>query len=460
MFRWLLGSREPHNGVEKSSVVDIGEEQTQNPYTELSVLQGHNDIVRFLLQIDECRFASACDDGSVYIWDVQTGDILCELHGHTQKITAMVVWGASDILHGKTEIILTASADKTVIAWDCDSAQQVQKASGFQSTVKALLVLQSLDVWLSGGNELRVWNRDFNLLCETGYFVDGGISTLIELPKNCVAAAIGKDLMIFKLSVARGESDQWDVSEVRCLSAHQDIIRSLITVSDLIFVSGSHAGELIVWDAMDWTYKAVERNFSEILSPQDAPQEIKLLLNPEEISVQHLTSDEENVFAAVGRGLYVYNLQMKRVIAYQKRAHDSSIQHIAKLPNGQLVSCSEDGSVRIWELRSRPLQAESVPAGFFSMWGFGKTAKQSSHAVKKTQDTGIIATLELIGNLIGHSGSVQMFLYFKDHGLVTCSADHLIIIWKEGHRESRLRSLMLFQKLEQNGDLNPKFSLN
>lgn len=49
--------------------------------------------------------------------------------------------------------------------------------------------------------------------------------------------------------------------------------------------------------------------------------------------------------------------------------------------------------------------------------------------------------------------SLQMFLYFSDHGLATCSADHLIILWKDGERESRLRSLMLFHKLEQNGDL-------
>lgn len=46
-----------------------------------------------------------------------------------------------------------------------------------------------------------------------------------------------------------------------------------------------------------------------------------------------------------------------------------------------------------------------------------------------------------------------MFLYFEDHGLVTCSADHLIILWKNGEQESRLRSLKLFQKLEENGDL-------
>lgn len=46
-----------------------------------------------------------------------------------------------------------------------------------------------------------------------------------------------------------------------------------------------------------------------------------------------------------------------------------------------------------------------------------------------------------------------MFLYFGELGLATCSADHLIILWKDGERESSLRSLTLFRKLAQNGDL-------
>lgn len=92
------------------------------------------------------------------------------------------------------------------------------------------------------------------------------------------------------------------------------------------------------------------------------------------------------------------------------------------------------------------------------MWGFGKGNKPSNQTVKKMNENGIVASLELIGDLIGHSSAVQMFLYFQDHGLVTCSADQLIILWKEGKRESRLRSLLLFQKLEQNGDLLIRYS--
>ncbi|ELW70036.1 WD repeat-containing protein 41 [Tupaia chinensis] len=364
MLRWLIGGgREPQGLAET-----IGEEQTQNPYTELLVLKAHHDIVRFLVQLDDYRFASAGDDGIVIVWNAQ-----------------------------------------------------------------CLTILQRLDVWLSGGNEVCVWNRKLDLLCKTCHL---------------------SDTVIFRLVAPTDESLEWDIREVKRLLDHQDNILSLVNVNDLSFVTGSHVGELIIWDALDWTMQAYERNFWDPAPQLDTQQEIKLCQKLTDISIHHFTCDEENVFAAVGRGLYVYSLQMKRVIACQKTAHDSSVLHIAKLPNRQLISCSEDGSVRIWELREKQqLAAEPVPTGFFNMWGFGRVNKQANQPVKKQQENVTSCSLELIGDLIGHSSSVEMFLYFEDHGLVTCSADHLIILWKNGERESGLRSLKLFQKLEENGDL-------
>ncbi|XP_032648605.1 WD repeat-containing protein 41 isoform X5 [Chelonoidis abingdonii] len=401
MLRWLMGGgREPQGLSEKSSVQSLGEEQIQNPYTELLVLKGHHDIVRFLVQIDDCRFASAGDDGVVFLWNAQTGEKLFELHGHTHKITAIAAFPSSGVCEEKNHLILTASADRTVIVWDCNSGREVQKVSCFHSTVKCLTVLQSLDVWLSGGSDLCVWNRKLDLLCKTSHLTD----------------------------------------------------------ADLTFVTGSHVGELIVWDALNWRSQVCDCNTWDPSFHTVTQQEIKLSQNQHEVSIQHLTSDAECVFAAVGKGIYVYNLQMKRVIACQRTAHDSIVLHIARLPNRQLVSCSEDGSVRIWELREKQqLPAEPVPTGFLNMWGFGRANKQASQTAKKMQESTTTYSLELIGDLIGHSSAVQMFLYFSDLGLVTCSADHLIILWKDGERESRLRSLTLFQKLEQNDDLQLRF---
>uniref|UniRef100_A0A8C6NGP7 Uncharacterized protein n=1 Tax=Melopsittacus undulatus TaxID=13146 RepID=A0A8C6NGP7_MELUD len=175
MLRWLIGGgREPQGLAEKSSVQTIGEEQIQNPYTELLVLKGHQDIVRFLVQIDDSRFASAGDDGIIFLWNAQTGEKLFELHGHTHKITAIAPFPSSDSSEEKNPLILTASADRTVIVWDCSSGRQVQKVSCFHSTVKCLTVLQRLNVWLSGGSDLCVWNRKLDLLCKTSHLTDAG----------------------------------------------------------------------------------------------------------------------------------------------------------------------------------------------------------------------------------------------------------------------------------------------
>lgn len=49
--------------------------------------------------------------------------------------------------------------------------------------------------------------------------------------------------------------------------------------------------------------------------------------------------------------------------------------------------------------------------GFFNMWGFGRVNKQASQPVKKQQENATSCSLELIGDLIGHSSSVEVLLF-------------------------------------------------
>lgn len=453
MLRWLLGGREAQGPVEKTTVLFIGEEQPKNSYTELQVLKGHFDMVRFLVRIDDFRFASAGDDGIVLLWNVQTGERLHELRGHSQQITAITRFQKHSA-ESSCPMILSASSDRSVSLWDADTGSRVQTVTDLHSSVKCLLVLERLDLWLSGGNVLCVWNRNFELLCKTEVFNDAGITAIIELPKNCIAAAMDKELIIYRLTVPASESESWEIQEVKRLSDHQDSVRALISVNDQAFASGSHVGELIVWDSLDWTIQSYERVFGDT-AQADIQSEIKLISPKQnEMSIQHLTSDGEYIVAAIGSGIYVYSLLTKNVIAYRKTAHDSDVLHTLKLPNGQLISCSEDGSVRFWVLQDLPPPAEHASSAFFGMWGFGRANKQPpNQQVKKGADCLVLRSLELTGDLIGHSGAVQMFLPFNDSVLVTCSTDHLIMLWKDGERESRLRSLDLFNKLEQNKGL-------
>uniref|UniRef100_A0A8C2LLR1 WD repeat domain 41 n=1 Tax=Cricetulus griseus TaxID=10029 RepID=A0A8C2LLR1_CRIGR len=236
MLRWLIGGgREPQGLAEKAALQTIGEDQSQNPYTELLVLKAHRDIVRFLVQLDDNRFASAGDDGIIIVWNAQTGEKLLELRGHTQKITAVIAFPSLDSCEVDSQLILTASADRTVV-WDCDTGRQIQRVSCFQSTVKCLTVLQGLDIWLSGGNDLGVWNRKLDLLCKTDHLSDTGISALVEIPRNCVVAAVGKELIIFRLVAPTEGLLEWDIIEVKRLLDHQDNILSLVNINGKLFV--------------------------------------------------------------------------------------------------------------------------------------------------------------------------------------------------------------------------------
>ncbi|KAM3599210.1 uncharacterized protein V6R79_002035 [Siganus canaliculatus] len=447
MLRWILGGREAPGSVEKSPVLCIGEEQPKNWFTELQVLKGHFDIVRFLVQIDDFRCASAGDDGLVLVWDIESGERLQELRGHSQQVTAIATFSCSDGLAPHVSLI-TASSDRSLSLWDPDTGNRVQTISDLQSSVKCLLVLERLGAWFSGGEELCVWNRDFQLQCQKQNHSDSGITALIELPKNCIAAAMDREIMVYRLIVSSDSSVS--LTEICCLSDHQDQIRALINVNDGLFASGSHAGELILWDAVNWNILAYEHILWE--EPQAGSQaEIRLAASkPSEMSIQHLSTNGQLILAAVGSGLYVYNVVSKAVVAYRKVAHDSNVLHTMLVSDSELMSCSEDGSVRMWEIQDLPLPAEPASPGFFGMWSFSRSNKQTGPPSKEVLTT---KKLELIGDLIGHSGAVQMFVSFRENGLVTCSTDHLLILWKNGERQSRLRSLALFKKLEENGGL-------
>uniref|UniRef100_A0A3B3X440 WD repeat domain 41 n=1 Tax=Poecilia mexicana TaxID=48701 RepID=A0A3B3X440_9TELE len=448
MLRWILGGREAQSSVEVSyPVLCIGEEQPKNCFTELQVLKGHFDIVRFLVQIDDFRFASAGDDGLVLVWSVETGERLQELRGHSQQITAISTFSCGD---GFTSLI-TASSDRSLSLWDPDTGNRVQTISDLQSSVKCLLVLERLSVWLSGGEELCVWDKDFQLLCHRHKHSDTGIAALVELPKNCVAVAVDKEIVIYRLTVSSDSSMLLD--EIMRCSDHHDQIRALINVNDRTFASGSHAGELILWDSANFRNVAYEHILWEESQPS-SQTEIRLAApKPSEMSIQHLTSNGRRKKKKTC-GLYVYDVVTKAVVAYRRAAHDSNVLHTMLLSDGyELMSCSEDGSVRMWEIQDLPLAAEPASAGFFGMWTFGRSSKQPGPQSKKVLEIPNLRTLELTGDLIGHSGAVQMFLSFREKGLVTCSTDHLLILWKDGERQSWLRSQALFQKLEENGGL-------
>lgn len=74
-----------------------------NSLNELQILEGHKDIVRLLVVLDQARIASASDDGTIMIWNYQTGVQIFALSGHTRPITCLLLLDLHTLISGSSD---------------------------------------------------------------------------------------------------------------------------------------------------------------------------------------------------------------------------------------------------------------------------------------------------------------------------------------------------------------------
>lgn len=167
------------------------------PYVTIRVLKGHRDSVESLAFLDNgARLASGSVDGTIRIWDVESGKTIRTLKGHRRSVNALAVSPDGKLLvsAGNESELLTwdpatgtprgklvghsldvyalafspdgrwlasGGRDRTVIVWDMTTRKPVHKLEGHEDTVMALAFSPDGNWLLSGdkGGQLRRWNR-------------------------------------------------------------------------------------------------------------------------------------------------------------------------------------------------------------------------------------------------------------------------------------------------------------
>ncbi|EDO42332.1 predicted protein [Nematostella vectensis] len=410
------------------NIPEITDDQSRNPFTELTLLTSHEDIVHLLMVIDKTRIVSASDDCTAIIWDCKTGKQLHTLKGHTRPITCMMVHNPPEeftVLDDdlSSMLLLTGSSDKLICVWDVDDGQCLHTLTEHSMSIKCLVSLQEMNCFLSGGQSLCLWGANGALLSKLERSSEhSDIHTMLPIKNNRVVAASNKTLVVYSVKYSEDSSEGPSTLQIaffRKLSSHREAIRCLVHVADSMFASASLDGAIVLWS-------------SHSLS---STRQLNLMKNYEgnshmyPYSVQHLFSvDQRYIFASIGHGFILYDAVSGASLAEVKNAHYGKIVHLLLLYDGyMLATCSEDGSIRLWGAPSRPVLFD----GDTSILQLGTPVEKFlGRRLKDLESISKPVEPCLLGECLAHSGKVNMAVDCGCEGFASCANDDLVVLWK------------------------------
>lgn len=121
---------------------------------QVAEYSGHNDVIRKLLVFPDAKsFASVSNDGTIKVWDLDSGAVLQTLVGHDSFVYDIGILSNGDLA--------TTGEDRTVRVWRNGNILQVITLPCI--SVWCLSVLPNDDIVVGGSdNNLRVFTRDSN----------------------------------------------------------------------------------------------------------------------------------------------------------------------------------------------------------------------------------------------------------------------------------------------------------
>jgi WD40 repeat protein len=276
------------------------------------ILRGHRQWISALAVLPDGRLVSGSLDGTVRVWDVQTGRTPAILEGDPHGVRTVA---------GTPEGHVVFDAGETIHVRDVATGAAIASLEGHQEGVVTLVVLPDGRIVSSAADGVvRVW--DLHSGSSVTFDVPGVIKAFAVLSSNRLVSG-----------TLDGIVQVWDVETwhpIDTLEGATDEINALAASPDGRIVFGASKGKILMWDAATGALATIDED-------QGSVNALAALPNGRLVSA---TGDSL---------LRVWDVETRRAVA-TLRGHQSPLSAVAVLSDGRVVSSSSDATIRVWDI--------------------------------------------------------------------------------------------------------------
>ena len=348
--------------------------------------------------------ATGSQDCNIRLWDLETGTSIHTLRGHPNGIWALA-------FHPTQPLLISGSNDSTVKLWDTNSGESVRTLQGYSTGIKALAIHPDGTQLASAGDNslICLWDTQTHEQCQTlaGHsswvwalayafegqaLLSGGNDNVIKLwdleTGHIMRDFIGHRSLIFSLAVhddtarlASASDDHtvclWDLQTGQCLQIldHGGRVWSVDFSPDGRLMACGHCETLInIWDvqshellctleehtSLTWTL-AFSPDGQLLASGSDdttaklwdvTSQTCRYTLEEHSGSIWAIAFSPGGDRLATGSNdhtVCIWSVESGALL-HTMYGHESAIWDVAFRSDSELVSASQEGTLKFWNL--------------------------------------------------------------------------------------------------------------
>lgn len=404
-----------------------------------------------LTEKDFARYAFIGVNVTVVMVDLQRGQIVRELHGHSQIVSSLA-------LSAESLTVLSGSWDKSLRLWDAEKGDAKGMISVKAGVIKSVAISRNGRLFAAGFDDgtVRVWNaltmkeKGAPLIGHTDqvtcvamsadgrFVVSGSLDEVIRIwdtqkMEQAGNVLIGHTDWINSIAISSdgnrivsGGDDQvvrvWDLDFVnpvgKALEGHEESVASVDVSADGRWaVSVGDDLSIRVWD--------LNNNLSRTISKCHSAQ----------IRCASITDDGKwIVTGAINGELKMWNVEMMvEEKAERLRGHEGEVRCATFSLDGRLAATgSVDGSLRVWDTDHLKSQ-ETLLEGHSDYIGYVSFSTDGRWLVSGGNDGTVrlwnMERMEQEGESMVGNGQIVTFVGFCGDRIVSASSDNRVRIW-------------------------------